>query len=285
MPRTAIAPFRFVRVVACVSEKRWLPIHPACQSRVPLMTIAGIEPAIPRTDSGKRGNVRSRKPSGNKSVVARREQILEVSARLFAEFGCEATSIRQIGDEIKMLPGSIYHHFDNKDSMIHEILKEPINRGIQDNDFISRIPLDAEHRLTCNIILSFYRQFSDWDAFRILHRDGNNLKYQEGFSYLEEWRSESFNLLHSILSEGMKTELFRSDIDLEIMIGTIFRMLSSAIARFRTDEFSRIHDPSKYTFDVVVDFHLDCILRMIRSHARIGEPIPREICNVLVMPR
>ena len=52
---------------------------------------------------------------------ARREEILEVAARLFADEGITA-SIHQLADACGILPGSLYHHFDSKEAIVVELV-------------------------------------------------------------------------------------------------------------------------------------------------------------------
>ena len=47
-----------------------------------------------------------------------RERLLAVSARLFAEGGFEATSMRDIAGKAGMLAGSMYYHFPSKNDLI-----------------------------------------------------------------------------------------------------------------------------------------------------------------------
>src|SRR5256885_9738491 len=53
----------------------------------------------------------------------RRAELLELAARLFAERGLRATTVRDIADAAGILSGSLYHHFDSKESMVDEILR------------------------------------------------------------------------------------------------------------------------------------------------------------------
>lgn len=52
---------------------------------------------------------------------ARRRQILEIAARLFARKGYRGTSMRDIGDEAGVLGGSLYHHIKSKDALFVEL--------------------------------------------------------------------------------------------------------------------------------------------------------------------
>lgn len=51
----------------------------------------------------------------------RRNQILEIAARLFARKGYRGTSMRDIGQEAGVLGGSLYHHIKSKDALFVEL--------------------------------------------------------------------------------------------------------------------------------------------------------------------
>ena len=53
----------------------------------------------------------------------RRDEILAIAAELFAERGFAATTVREIADSAGILSGSLYHHFDSKESMVEELLR------------------------------------------------------------------------------------------------------------------------------------------------------------------
>ena len=52
----------------------------------------------------------------------RRTDLIRLAGELFAEKGFRATTVRQIADAAGILSGSLYHHFDSKESMVDEIL-------------------------------------------------------------------------------------------------------------------------------------------------------------------
>lgn len=51
----------------------------------------------------------------------RRQEILEIAARLFAEYGYKATSIREIAERAGMMGGSLYYHIRSKEALFIEI--------------------------------------------------------------------------------------------------------------------------------------------------------------------
>lgn len=56
-----------------------------------------------------------------KNTSERRNQILEIAARLFARKGYRGTSMRDIGQEAGVLGGSLYHHIRSKDALFVEL--------------------------------------------------------------------------------------------------------------------------------------------------------------------
>src|SRR6476620_3658814 len=57
-----------------------------------------------------------------KEPVDRRERILLSAATLFARKGVAATTVREIADEVGILSGSLYHHFESKEAIVDEVI-------------------------------------------------------------------------------------------------------------------------------------------------------------------
>lgn len=216
-------------------------------------------------------------------ISERRTQIIKTSSRLFADYGFETTSMRQIADEVSLLPGSIYHHFDTKEDILHAILREPLKRFSQDILSISQLPVDAEHRLVASELMRFYRYIREWEVYAIILHDSKFFRRTKDFSYVQDAKSKAFRLLESILQEGVRSRLFHPNIDTYLMIGTTARMLISTASWYRIGDIYSSNRPSKYDLDHVIDFQLDCTLRLIRTPSRLEEPIPRDTCERLIL--
>jgi AcrR family transcriptional regulator len=74
------------------------------------------------------------------SEGARREEILQTAAQLFASSGFR-TSLADIADACGILPGSLYHHFDSKEAIIVEL----VHRYHDDLDRVAKEALDTLH--------------------------------------------------------------------------------------------------------------------------------------------
>ena len=54
--------------------------------------------------------------------------MVQLAGELFAQKGYRATTVREIADAAGILSGSLYHHFDSKESIGDEILSGFINQ-------------------------------------------------------------------------------------------------------------------------------------------------------------
>ncbi len=56
--------------------------------------------------------------------VSRRDDLLAISARLFAERGYDRTTMREIAAEAGIQAASLYHHFATKDEILHAVIRD-----------------------------------------------------------------------------------------------------------------------------------------------------------------
>ncbi len=84
----------------------------------------------------------SRKPGDE-----RWKELLEVSARLFAEQGYAATSLQNIAEAVGMLKGSLYYYINSKDDLLFQVIKSVLAPGIARFRALSGDGGDAVERL------------------------------------------------------------------------------------------------------------------------------------------
>src|SRR5437868_13012173 len=87
--------------------------------------------------------------------VTRREELLAIAAGLFAEKGFKNTTVRDIADAAGILSGSLYHHFDSKESMVDEILQRFLDELFGRYREIVAAGLTARATLEALVIASF----------------------------------------------------------------------------------------------------------------------------------
>ncbi|MFB9728843.1 TetR/AcrR family transcriptional regulator [Haloechinothrix salitolerans] len=155
-------------------------------------------------------------PANRQTSSGRRAELLALACKLFAERGFRATTVRDIAEEAGILSGSLYHHFDSKESMIDELL-----RGFQDELFgryreIVAKRLGPRETLRAVITASFESIHKHHDEVAIYQNESQYLGQFPRFSYLEERNAEFRDLWTSILADGVRSGDFRSDLDIEV---------------------------------------------------------------------
>jgi AcrR family transcriptional regulator len=215
------------------------------------------------------------------AMVDRRTKILEAATQRFAEHGFEATTVRQIADDVNILSGSLYHHFASKEAMLHDIVQETVEKMRDNVVRISKAPVDAEHRLTALILLELGEMTRNQQVHAILSNDRKFFRQKEEFLYVVRAKRESYNAWCATLQDGIDGKLFKSSLDFYLTISTIIRMLSAAADWYKNEEVYMSRPFGPYTLDTVIDFHLEYVLSAVRLPARTSAPIPRQACEEL----
>ncbi|MEU5878343.1 TetR/AcrR family transcriptional regulator [Spirillospora sp. NPDC047279] len=164
------------------------------------------------TDSGQ-PKARRRGKGSPALASERREHLVRLAAELFAEKGFQATTVRNIAEEAGILSGSLYHHFDSKESIVDEILsgffQEIMSayRGVIDQG------LDPRETIAGLVRLAFGTLEPHRAAITVMQNDWNYLKDMERFAYLTKSEDEVEKMWVDTIKDGQKDGLFREDID------------------------------------------------------------------------
>lgn len=155
----------------------------------------------------------------------RRETILKSAAALFARKGVAATTVRQIADEVGILSGSLYHHFDSKEAMVDEILSSYLQDLQERYERVLAEETDARARLHNLIVTSLEVVEAHPHATEIYQNDVNYLLGIERFSYLRSAGRKVQETWLKVIESGVAEGVFRSDLDTKIL----YRLMRDAV--------------------------------------------------------
>jgi AcrR family transcriptional regulator len=155
----------------------------------------------------------------------RREELLAIAAGLFAERGFKNTTVRDIADAAGILSGSLYHHFDSKESMVDELL-DSFQRAlwvtydaIEASDRTPRAKLEAVVRASFDAIDRHHSEVA------IFQTDAAYLATFDRFAYLGERNTRFRDLWTGLLTQGVESGELRSDLDVEL----VYRFLRDTV--------------------------------------------------------
>ena len=153
---------------------------------------------------------------GSATEPSRREELLAIAAKLFAEKGFRNTTVRDIADAAGILSGSLYHHFDSKESMVDEILSTFQEELFGQYDAILAGDDDPLAQLEQAVLVSFDAIDKHRDEVAIYQNDAAYLLTFERFAYLGDRNQQSREVWLTLLRNGTRAGVLRDDLDLEL---------------------------------------------------------------------
>jgi AcrR family transcriptional regulator len=148
---------------------------------------------------------------------SRRDELLRIAAGLFAEKGFKNTTVRDIADAAGILSGSLYHHFDSKESMVDEILSTFQEELFARYDEVLASDVDARAKIDRAVRLSFEAIDRHHFEVAIFQNEADYLGTFDRFGYLAERNAQSREVWMRLLTEGVSTGVLRKDLDVELV--------------------------------------------------------------------
>jgi AcrR family transcriptional regulator len=155
----------------------------------------------------------------------RRAHMITLAGELFANKGFRATTVREIADAAGILSGSLYHHFDSKESIGDEILSSFINEVLANYRDSAASATDPRAALE-QVVRSTSRTLSRHRAaLTMLRNDWSYFSTQPRFAYLPKALREIEQIWISQLDLGKQAGLFRADLDTKLT----YRLMRDAL--------------------------------------------------------
>ncbi|MFZ1705630.1 MAG: TetR/AcrR family transcriptional regulator [Saprospiraceae bacterium] len=167
-------------------------------------------------------------------TISRKEEILEVSARLFKEKGYASTTMREIAENVGIEAASIYHHFKGKDELLHEICfkvaRDYTTKMVNiESTYIS--PID---KLTTLIRFHIQIVFDNVNGISVTNNEWRHL-LEPGLSEFKKARQTYENQLGQIINEGIKLGVLK-EVDSTVALYTILSSIRWVEAWYKPEK-------------------------------------------------
>lgn len=139
--------------------------------------------------------------------------MIEIAAELFAEKGFRSTTVREIGDAAGVLSGSLYHHFDSKETIIEEILSSYLDNLLTTYAQIVEVGHDPVTTLRELIVAAFVSLGPHRAAITVIQNERNYLSQFPRFAYLTEAETTVRGIWVTVIEDGIAAGRFRDDLD------------------------------------------------------------------------
>jgi TetR/AcrR family transcriptional regulator, cholesterol catabolism regulator len=143
----------------------------------------------------------------------RRTAILRGSADLFARQGVSSTTVRQIGDAVGVLSGSLYHHFPSKDAIVQEIIVTYLEDLLARYREVAAAELDPRTRLHGLVRVSLQVTEAQPSATIIYQNELSYLRELPQYEHVKAMAAEVQLTWLGAIEAGQADGSFRADID------------------------------------------------------------------------
>jgi TetR/AcrR family transcriptional regulator, cholesterol catabolism regulator len=161
----------------------------------------------------------------------RRGELIRIAAHLFAQKGFKSTTIRDIADAAGIQSGSLYYHFDSKESMVEELIEHYWTTLLANYREVGEAGLGATETARGLIRASVLLLDECELALRLMLNDWTYLS--EIFPIMQERLDECRAIWLDTLDRGIASEEFRSSIEPIIAYRTIMSSINGTARWFR----------------------------------------------------
>lgn len=190
----------------------------------------------------------------------RRQEVLEVAKRLFAERGVRQTTVREIGANAGILSGSLYHHFGSKDDIVDDLLRDFCSEVLERYRELSRTKAPPAEQLRSFARFGFSLLDEHTAEIIIIQDDYVDVtKFPQNkdprFKYLLEFNQEVGKRWTALIRAGIKSGDFERSADPRI----VYRLIRDAIIGA-----TRWYEPNRgMSSEQVADQIVDIVLKGI----------------------
>ncbi|WP_328593751.1 TetR/AcrR family transcriptional regulator [Actinomadura macrotermitis] len=177
------------------------------------MTSTSTNSGRPKASATGEGAPRRRGRGSTALASERREHLVKLAADLFAEKGFQATTVRDIAKEAGILSGSLYHHFDSKESIVDEILSGFFEEIMSAYRGVIERGEDPRATIAGLVRIAFGTLEPHRAAITVMQNDWSYLQSMPRFGYLTKSEDEVEKMWVDTIKAGQDDGLFRADID------------------------------------------------------------------------
>ena len=171
-------------------------------------------------------------PESSDVARSRREEILSIAARQFAERGVATTTVRDIGAAAGILSGSLYHHFESKEQMVAELLQPVMERQVGQYRAIVSAETGAAESMRALIRIAVAEAAQTPNETRMIRNDAPTFSAMPALRPVSDLLIDAAKLWAAVIDRGVATGEFRRDVDARLVVAAMFDAVLSTTRWF-----------------------------------------------------
>lgn len=152
-----------------------------------------------------------------------RHQIVTKALELFHAKGYHSTTLQDVVDAVGCSKGGFYHHFASKEDLLHLIHDTFITYELQRGIEVLNGPGTAAEKLRL-MIIDLVESIALYTAQVTVFFEERRYLSSDKFQLIKQKRDEYEGVVRQVLVEGVRSGEFRADLDLDVILFSIFGM-------------------------------------------------------------
>ena len=198
------------------------------------------------------GGPRTTKPTAGEAP-SDGPRLYSLAADMFAERGFRATTVRDIAEAAGMLSGSLYHHFDSKESIMDELLHPYIDELLPEYRRIVDEGGPAREVLSQLVTTAFASFERHRPAILVWQGEGLHLRELPRFAYVAQAEAETEQLWTQVIRRGIRSGEFRKGLDAKLAYRFIRDVVWMAARWYRPGGRLTVQQLAKQYLSIVLD--------------------------------
>lgn len=158
----------------------------------------------------------------NKDKIDKKEHILDVAERMFSELGYDGASTRLISKEAAVNMAMLNYYFGSKDGLFTAVFERRVAtfRAILQN--INQEEISSWEKLQKCVDYYIDRIISNSCFHKLIHRELSLSQRSEITKTITDILLKNVMEVKRIIEDGIANGSFKSDVDVEMLIATMF---------------------------------------------------------------
>ena len=194
-------------------------------------------------------------PQKKRTSTSKRERILAGALRAFARNGFYNTRVSDIASEAGVADGTIYLYFKNKDDLLISLFEDQMEWIIHRlRDELNAVEGDVLTRLRAFVHLHFRLALERPDLAEFI-----TVELRQSAKFVKEYENPKFadylKILHSLIEEGQRQAVLRSDLDSRLITRALFGALDEVLLQLVLGREARtdVSEEARQIADLFID--------------------------------
>ncbi len=187
-----------------------------------------------------------------KNTSPRRAEMVGAAAKLFSQRGYHGTSMRDLGDALGLLRGSLYAHIGSKEELLFEVVEQGADRFLERGRKAMEMQALAAVKLRNLLIWHIETAIEHLDAATVFLNEWRYLSppLQE---IIQVKRDEYEEFVRTIIREGVERGEFRDDVDVRLAATLVLSAGNWTYAWFKPGGEMGPHEIGRKFADLILE--------------------------------